>query len=311
MFELFKKRDFGELFNDTFGLLKMKWKNYFGNYLKINFLILIIFMVFAYFFSEFYIKVIFGGAKNPDQLRYIEDFFKLNSSLIGWAGIGIFILIMILSVIQISYPIMYLKLIENDVNYDPKASEISTLIKQNFGRMLLFGLLTFIVVGILASIAFFLSALLIFLIVGFLLLMILVPYVSALIYLSMFHYIDKKSGYFEALGFAFNTIHNNFWKVIGCNLVLLLILQIANMIITSIPAMIIFMMGFVSMQETGDADAGFMSIAFAVIYGVSIILSMFMNNLIVINFGLIYYGELERKESVFAKSEIDQIGLDE
>lgn len=311
MFELFKKRDFGELFNDTFGLLKMKWKNYFGNYLKINFLILIIFMVFAYFFSEFYSKIIFGGADNPDQLRYIEEFFSLNSTLIGIAGLILMILIMILTVIQISYPIMYLKLIENDVNYDPKASEITTLIKQNFGRMLLFGLLTFIVVGILASIAIFLSFLLMFLIIGVFLLIILVPYVSALIYLSMFHYIDKKSGYFDALGFAFNTIHNNFWKVIGCNLILLLILQIANMIITSIPAMIIFTMGFVSMQETGDADAGFMPIALAVIYGVSIILSMFMNNLIVINFGLIYYGELERKESVFAKSEIDQIGLDE
>lgn len=311
MFELFKKRDFGELFNDTFGLLRLKWKNYFGNYLKINFLIMVIFMVFAYFFSEFYSKALFGGVDNPEQFRYIEEFVTLNATLIGWAGIGMFILIMILSIIQISYPIMYLKLIENDVNYNPKTNEISTLIKQNFGRLLLFGFLTFIVVGILASIAFVLSFFLIFLVIGIFLLMILVPYISALIYLSMFHYIHKKSDYFDALGFAFNTIHNNFWKVIGSNLVLHLIIQIANMIITSIPAIIIFTMGFVSMQETGDADASFMTITFAVIYGISILLSMFMNNLIVVNFGLVYYGELERKESVFANSEIDQIGLDE
>ena len=313
MFELFKKRDFGELFNDTFGFFKLKWKNYFGNYLKINFLILVAFMVLGYILSKFYMDAVFGSLNNPNQFgNQIGDYYMDNIEWLIFTGLGMFVVVIIISVIQMTYPVFYLRLLEKNTDYKPKSSEISSLIRQNFGRVLLFCFATFFVVGFLLFIAYFITLLLMFVIIGFLLIFLLVPYFNALVYLSLFHYLNKKSSYFDALGFAFNTLHNNFWKIVGSNLIIYLIIQLVTTIIAMIPYIIIFAIGFATMSDSGSLEeAKWFTYALGVLVAVSMAVSMLLNNLIIINFGLIYYGEMEKRESVFAKSEIDRIGLDE
>lgn len=313
MFELFKKRDFGELFNDTFGFFKLKWKNYFGNYLKINFLILVVFMVLGYILSKFYMDAVFGSLNNPNQFgNQIGDYYMDNIEWLIFTGLGMLVVVIILSVIQMAYPVFYLRLLEKNTDYKPKSGEISLLIRQNFGRVLMFCFATFFVVGTMLVIAAIIATFLIIIIIGFLLILLLIPYFNALIYLSLFHYLDKKSGYFEALGFAFNTLHNNFWKIIGCNLILYFIIQLISTVIAMIPYIIIFIIGFVVMSDSGSAeDTMWVIYAVGALYAVSIAVSMLLSNVIVVNFGLIYYGEMEKRESVFAKSEIDRIGLDE
>ena len=91
-----------------------------------------------------------------------------------------------------------------------------------------------------------------------------------------------------------------------------MIIQLVTTIISMVPYVIIFAIGFASMSDTGSAgDAEWMVYSFGVLYAVTLLVSMLLNNVIIINFGLIYYGEMEKRESVFAQSEIDQIGLDE
>ncbi|HLV45708.1 MAG TPA: hypothetical protein VKY32_01580 [Flavobacterium sp.] len=313
MFELFKKRDFGELFNDTFGFFKLKWKNYFGNYLKINFLILILTMVFGYIISKFYMDTVFGSLSNSGQFNpYIDNYIADNSGWMLLIGLGMLIILIILSIIQMSYPVFYMKLLENNTDFKPKSGEISSLIRQNFGRMLLFCFVTFFVVGFMLAVAAVIASFLMIIIIGIFLIILLIPYFSALVYLSLFHYINKKSGYFEALGFAFNTLHNNFWKIVGCNLIIYMIIQLVTTIISMVPYVIIFAIGFASMSDAGSFEnADWMVYSFGVLYAVTLLVSMLLNNVIIINFGLIYYGEMEKRESVFAQSEIDQIGLDE
>src|SRR5690606_10599317 len=215
-------------------------------------------------------------------------------------------------VIQMTYPVFYLRLLEKNTDYKPKSGEISLLIRQNFGRVLMFCFATFFVVVPLFIIAYFVTFLLMIIIIGFLLILLLIPYFSALVYLSLFHYLNKKSGYFEALGFAFDALHNNFWKIVGCNLIMNFIIQLVTMIISMIPYMIIFAIGFVSMSDADSFGyANWLIYAMGALYAVTLFVSMLLNNVIIINFGLIYYGEMEKRESVFAQSEIDQIGLDE
>lgn len=313
MFELFKKRDFGALFNDTFGFFKLKWKNYFGNFFKVNFLILIAFMVIGYVLSQFYVKSMLGNINNPGMHNeYLVNYYMDNIGIIATAGFGMLILLLIISVIQIAFPVFYLQLLEKNGDYKPQSSEISSLIKQNFGRMLLFCLATFFVVGILYIFAYIIIMILTVLLIGFLLWIIVVPYFSALVYLSLYHYINKKSGYFEALGFAFNTLHNNFWKIVGSNLILTLIIQMVAAIIAMVPFMIIFFIGFVSMSDSNSIEnAQWFVYSLGALVGVIMVLSVLLNNMVIVNFGLVYYGEMEKKESISASSEIDQIGLDE
>src|SRR5690606_11407966 len=108
MFELFKKRDFGELFNDTFVFFKLKWKNYFGNYLKINFLILVAFMVLGYILSKFYMDAVFGSLNNPNQFgNQIGDYYMDNIEWLIFTGLGMFVVVIIISVFQMIYPFFF------------------------------------------------------------------------------------------------------------------------------------------------------------------------------------------------------------
>ncbi len=314
MFQLFKQRDFGELFNDTFSFFKQKGKNYLGNYLKVTALFLVLLVVLIFIMSKFYFGVIFSGLDTAVQNDYMEQYFENNIGLILGMGALIFIVIVLISLIQISYPVFYLKLLENNGNYQPKASEISKQIRQNFGKLVVFFLLTFFIVGIASAIALTIATLLIFVLIGLFLLLILVPYINGIIYLSFYHYMSHRSiGYFDALGFAFSTIHNNFWRVIGSNLLITVIIQILVSIISMIPYMFFFVSMFTTLssgQITDPSDMSGMMYALAATYAVVLLISFLLNNIVIVNFGLIYYGERERIENRSARNELDEIGLD-
>ena len=315
MFQLFKQRDFGELFNDTFSFFKQKGKNYMGNYLKVTAFFLILLVVLIFIMSKFYFGVIFSGMDTSAvQNDYIEQYFENNIGLILGMGTLIFIVIILISLIQISYPVFYLKLLENNGNYQPKASEISKQIRQNFGRLVVFFILTLFIVGIASMIALTISALLIFVLVGLFLLLLLIPYINGVVYLSFYHYMSHPNiGYFDALGFAISTIHNNFWRVIGSNLLITLIIQILVSIISMIPYMFFFVSMFTTLSsgEVNDpSDMNGMLYALAATYAVVLLVSFILNNIVIVNFGLIYYGERERIENRSARNELDEIGLD-
>src|SRR5690606_17082313 len=103
------------------------------------FLILILTMVFGYIISKFYMDTVFGSLSNSGQFNpYIDNYIADNSGWMLLIGLGMLIILIILSIIQMSYPVFYMKLLENNTEFKPKSGEISSLIRQNFGRMLLF-----------------------------------------------------------------------------------------------------------------------------------------------------------------------------
>lgn len=313
MFQLFKPRDFGELFNDTFSFFKIKGKNYFANYFKIAAVFLLLTTITAFIFGRFYYETIFSGISNPyGNDEYIENFVNDN---IGWIGIGgfiMFIILMISSLVITVFPVFYLKTLENDPGYRPTANEIGRLIRQNFGKILLFGILSFFVIGILGTILLAINMALVFIVIGIFAFFITIPFISSLFYLTLFRNMNHQESYFDSLGFAYNTIMNNFWKIIGCNLILMFLVQLVTSIISMIPYFIFFVGMFTSETalENSDQFASGMFLAVGMLYGVSILVSMLLNNLIVINFGLVYYSEREKTENRSVRNELEQIGLD-
>ena len=77
-----------------------------------------------------------------------------------------------------------------------------------------------------------------------------------------------------------------------------------------IPYMIFFFAMFAgaSGDNMGTEDMGMMAVMLMLIYMLAIITTMLLNNVILINCGLIYYSEREKTENNAAKSEIDLIG---
>jgi hypothetical protein len=316
MFELYKKRDLSANFSDTTAFFKTFGKHYFKNYLVINGIFLMILVVLIYFFAKVYMEVLFSGISNPQKNpNFSMAYFNDNMPLIIGSFIVALLLIIILSMLNISFPVVYFKLLEktNDDSFSTK--EIISGLKQNFGKMISFFFGSLIIIFPIAILIFGLLILLCFILIGIPLLFIVGPAFLSWITLSYYEYLMKDVGYFTALKNGFVLVKQQFWVVVGTTFLMLMLVQIIQGFITMIPYVISMIWMFVSaknLQESGSQTDTFstMGILLAVIMVFSVILSYIFNNFIIVNQGLIYYSLQEEKENNSTKNQIDLIGTD-
>jgi hypothetical protein len=310
MFELYKKRDLSANFSDTTTFFKSFGKHYFKNYFVINGIFLMVLVVLIYFISKIYMEVLFSGITNMQKNpNYLMAYFN-NNIPFTIAGFAItFLLIVILSMLNISFPVIYLKLFEKNNNNNFETQEIINGLKANVGKMIVFFLgclfiimpLAFIVLGLLFLLCFILIGIPLLIIVGF-------AFMSW-ITLSYYEYILKDVGYFRALANGFHLLKQQFWTIVGTTFLMI------QGFITMIPYVLSMIWMFVStknIQEPASRSDTFstMGILMAVIMVLSVLLSYVFNNFILINQGLIYYSLQEEKENNSTKSQIDLIGTD-
>lgn len=316
MFELYKKRDFSANFSDTTAFFKIFGKHYFKNYFVINGIFLMILVVLIYFISKVYMEVIFSGMSNmSNNPNYLMTYFNNNIALIAGAFIITFALVVILSLLNISFPVIYLRLVEKTNGNDFSIQEIISGLKNNIGKMIVFFFGSIFILFPLSIIVFGLLILLCFILIGIPLLFIVTPAFISWITLSYYEYIRKDIGYFSALSNGFSLVKQQFWSTIGTTFLMLMLVQIIQGFITLIPYVISMIWMFVStknIQETSSQTEVFstMGIVAAVIMVFSVLLSYIFNNFIIVSQGLIYYSLQEEKENNSTKSQIDLIGTD-
>lgn len=316
MFELYKKRDLSANFSDTTTFFKSFGKHYFKNYLVINGMFLMLLVVLIYFISKVYMEVLFSGISNAqNNPNYGMAFFNNNLPLILGGFAITFLLIVILSMLNISFPVIYLRLVEKTSSDNFSIQEIINGLKANIGKMILFFLGSIFIILPLAIIIFGLLFLLCFILIGIPLLFIVGSAFMSWITLSYYEYILKDVGYFRALANGLRMIKQQFWTIVGTTFLMLMLVQIIQGFITMIPYVISMIWMFVStknLQEAGSQTDTFstMGILLAVIMVFSVLLSYIFNNFILVNQGLIYYSLQEEKENKSTKSQIDLIGTD-
>ena len=316
MFELYKKRDLSANFSDTTAFFKTFGKHYFKNYLVINGIFLMILVVLIYFISKVYMEVLFSGISNAqNNPNYLMDYFNNNMVLIAGGFLITFLLIIILSMLNISYPVIYLGLVEKNNSNNFQIQEIISGLKSNIGKMIIFLLGSIFVIMPLAAIVFGLLFLLCFILIGIPLIIIVGSAFMSWITLSYYEYILKDVGYFRALANGFSMVKQQFWTIVGTTFLMMMLVQIIQGFITMIPYVLSLIWMFVStnnLQETGSQTDTFstMGILLAVIMVFSVLLSYIFNNFILVNQGLIYYGLQEEKENNSTKSQIDLIGTE-
>lgn len=316
MFELYKKRDLSANFSDTTTFFKTFGKHYFKNYFIINGIFLMVLVVLIYFISKVYMEVLFSGMSNMrNNPNYLMDYFNNNMALIAGGFIITFLFIVILSMLNISFPVIYLKLLEKTNGNAFSTQEIMSGLKANIGKMIVFVLGSLFIIMPLAFIVFGLLAFLCLILIGIPLLFIVGSAFIAWITLSYYEYILKDVGYFTALSNGFGLVKQQFWTIVGTTFLMLMLVQIIQAFITMIPYVLSLIWMFVStqnLQEPASRTDTFstMGILMAVIMVFSVLLSYIFNNFILVNQGLIYYGLQEEKENNSTKSQIDLIGTD-
>jgi MFS family permease len=235
--------------------------------------------------------------------------------LIAVGFIITFLLIVILSMLNISFPVIYFKLFEKTNDDTFSTQEIISGLKSTIGKMIIFLLGSIFILLPLAIIVFGILVVLCMILIGIPLLFIVGPAFISWISLSYYEYILKDVGYFTALSNGFNLVKQQFWTTVGTTFLMMILIQIIQGFITMIPYVISMIWMFTStknLQETNSQTETLstMGILIAVIMVFSVLLSYIFNNFILVNQGLIYFGLQEENENHTTKSQIDLIGTD-
>lgn len=320
--QFYKKRSFGELVSDTFTFFKENGKNYFKNYLLINGLLLILLVVtFIFGYKELFSQLF--GSNMGGEAYHLESYFLENQTMLILVSILVFILFVALVMVSISYPVLYMKRWSEKGNKDIKADDILSDIKSNLRRYfkLLLGLI-FIVAPAL-TIIWSISYLLIFLVIGFFILLLVMPASSNIINFLIFDYFHTDKSFFASLGYAIKVQFaypkgngkTPFWKYWGSTAIIYIIIQTITSIVTLVPMFIYLMTSFVipennaTLQQNSLED-GF-GVLYFVFYALSIVFSFIIMNVLYINVGLQYYDSRTDLHREINLSEIDTIGKDE
>lgn len=242
--------------------------------------------------------------------------------MLGIVSLLVTILFLAVSVVSYSFPVFYIKRVAETGNKNIKADEILSDIKNNLGRfvILFFGML--FIVGPASMIIFGISYILVLILIGFFLLLLVVPTILNVVNFLMFDYFTTKKGFFDSLSYAIRSQFSYpngrekspFWKYWGSTIIMYIIIQAGTTIFTMIP-MVIFMMKIYTVPQSGTIQenpfSGTMGILFFVFYGIALVASFILMNFMFVTSGLQYYDSRTDLHREIDFTEIDTIGKNE
>ncbi|HCM35384.1 DUF4013 domain-containing protein [Chryseobacterium sp.] len=320
MIQFYKKRDFGAFISDSFNFFKVYGKNYFKNYLLINGLLLILMVtVFIFGYRELFSQIF--GSNLDGGSYYFEQYFSNNAGMLIGVGILTFLLCMILAIVNYLYPVFYLKRIAQGAE-KIKTDEILDDFKKNLGRIAKLCLgMAFIVIPLALFIIAF-SYILIFIIIGFFLIVLVYPTLFNVITFLMYDYFNSGRGFWESLSYSIRSQFSYpngsekspYWKYWAAAFIMFIMISIASSIFTYVP--MIFVYGSVlTSAPDGNFEqnpfTGTVGIVFFVFYGISMLLSFLLSNLLYVNAGFMYYDSRTDLHQKVELEEIDTIGINE
>ncbi len=310
MFELYKKRSFGDYINDSFKFFKIYGKHYFKNYFTINGSFLLLLMVLMYFFFKIYLEFIFttfnGNQFNPEN--QFASMIQNNIGLIITAGIFGFLLILTFTILQFTFPVIYLDLVDKNKGQNFTTKDIVSKLKKQILRILIFVLGSIFIIFPVLIIVFTLNILLCFILIGFPLFLVTIPAIASWISISYYHYISG-DGFFLALQNGFYDLTKQFYAIVFSTLIVYILLYIINLIFTMIP----YMIGIASIYTSSQTDFSndrfsTFSIMMIITLMISMLAGFIMNNLLLVQQGLVFYSQRENNDSISTQSEIELIG---
>jgi hypothetical protein len=302
-FQLYKKRDFSALVNDTLQFFKLFWKNYFRNYIMINGALLLIMVALYYFLF----KDIFSNAFNPEAMR-AGMMYGGNPMMYVGLMLVFMVVAIALGVTSMAFPMVYLNLLRTTGRDTFTASEILDGIKQDAGRMILFFLATLFTLVPIAIIVLAIGVALSIIVIGIPLLVLSLPTVMIWGTQALYVYLEEGCGFFEALGQGWRVTFTKYWHVVGSTIIIYICVSIASGVFTMFPS---FMMMSSIITSGGKLTPMTMNTTTIVLYVIGMLVSFIACNLLYVQQGLVYYSSQENAENFQALFDIDTIGQNE
>ncbi|MEM6516127.1 MAG: hypothetical protein AAF688_08075 [Bacteroidota bacterium] len=314
MQQLYKSRDFGALFQDTFAFLKANGGHLFKHFFIVNGLFLLVLSVLGYFFTKFYTDVMFGGILGGNTSG-IDAYMNDNAFLFVILVLAFIIVALTAGVVSYSYLPIYLKLYDDNQGKNFSTKAIISAYKKNIGKILLFlvcGILIAIPVGICIGI---ISFILVITIIGTLALPLVIGFVALFYQMTLMEYINGKRGIWDCFGYSLSLIGKKFWVAITCVGLFYLMSYIVQNIMTLIPYIFGMASVFTSIESGGQPNTqevgATMTVIMLAVFFISFIFGSMLNVITQLNQGIVFYSLKEENENINTKSIIDQIGSGE
>ena len=319
MIKLYKNRDFGTFITDCFSFFKHYGGNYFKNFILINGVVLLLLILVAYFGFKEFLGQIFGGNLSGESY-YFEQYFQENIALFIGVGILLLIIYSLLMMLNLLYPVFFIHRIANGQT-SIKADEIISDFKTNSGKVLRLFLGLILLVIPVAMVISMISYLLIFVFIGLPILLFVVPTIFNAIIFLVYDYMYTNRGFFESLSYSIRTqfSYTNgrekspYWKYWGSTTILFALYYIVTMIFSAIPMVLLITRLSIAPSTGNFEDNPFQNgigTVIAVLYGVMIVVSAFLMNVLYINSALQYFDSRRDLHQQLEMEEIDTIGLD-
>jgi hypothetical protein len=321
--QLVKERKFGNLISDTFTFFKEYGKNYFKNYFVLNGALLLLFvLIFVFGYREFFMQMM--NANVNGNTYFFQTYFQDNGAMLI-LGVVIFgILLLAMSVVMYTFPVLYMKRVAETGDRSIKPDQMLGDIRKNIGKFFIFLLGMLFIVAPLMLVLMMLSSFLMIIIIGFFLFILMMPAFINVVNFTLFDYFTTNRGFFNSLSYAmrvnfanmFDSKKAKFWRYWASTVIMFILIYIVLTIFTLVPYMIM-VFGFLTVPDMGTSQnpaemfSGVMGIFLFVIYGVSILVSFTLNNLMFVQAGLQYYDSREDLHRKVDFNEIDTIGQGE
>lgn len=298
-------RDFGGIVSVYFDFFKQNIKNFTNVFISYNGVFLIGLLITSYLLVSGFMGMIaqesgnnsFGGGNEFEQDYYI--YLGIGGFLFFIIFLGIAFLNYSLST---SYMVKYVETRDNTVD----KKEVWELAKSQFGNIFVFVLLLIPIYFVFIIAAIILA---IIPILGIFAQYIVQFFLTAWVGVSFFDMLEKKKGVTEALGEGWKLVTTNFWKSVGVNFIMGLLLGMLLVIALIVPGIIIGVYTFHVVENNVDYSH---SIVSTIVYtlGTCIVLIIAVYGQCLTQFvnGVLYYALHEKTYNENTRATIEQIG---
>ena len=303
--QLLKRRKFSDIFNDTFGFLKEDGKHFFKNYFILNALPLLLFLIIAYFLTTTFYGL--STYQQGDSIEIFYDYAHNNSVLFIIVVLLSIIVSFVFAIIQYTFVPIYLLLYrdKNGANFTAK-DIFDVMFKQKLGKIIIFmfaSILVFLVILIPLLIVLVIS---IFTIVG---MFFVLAFVSIWFNNALMEYLDSDKGVFACFSYGYNLILVRFWDYVGA---IGLFILMTSFISGGISMVTSILSVFLSANAASNSEKSlFATIALLSSFLISKTISIFVQTVVQLAQGIVFFSAKEESENIVTKSEIDKIGLGE
>jgi len=318
MITFYKKRDFGTFITDSFAFFKSNGKNYFKNFILINGMVLILLVLVMYFGFKEFIGQFFSGNMSG-QSYYFERYFEDNLGLTIVTGLIIMVIYSFLMMLNFLYPVFYIRRMaegQKQVSVEDIISDLKTHSKKLI--KLYFGLVLMVIPA--AFILFAISYAMVLILIGIPLVVFVVPTLFNAITFLVYDFIYTERGFFESLSYSIRAQFSYangrektpYWKYWGSTIILFVLYYVITSVFTAIPMMILmFRLTVTTSDSTLEQNpfAGGFGAVIMIIYGISIVMSSLLMNILYVNSGLLYFDSRRDLHQKLEMEEIETIGL--